>query len=111
MLYPLHTSCQPILRPSFIVCTPSLFCRSWGAGVGVESLTKFSKRGGLSGSQFLEGGYWERGGDFFQGGCSFNIKNKLKSEIFNDKKVYKQKCFSVIIKCKLRFFNYEFSYS
>ena len=24
--------------------------------------------------------------DFFQGGCSFYIKNKLKSEIFNDKK-------------------------
>ena len=26
------------------------------------------------------------------------IKNKLKSEIFNDKKVYKQKYFSVITK-------------
>ena len=23
---------------------------------------------------------------FFKGGCSFDIKNKLKSEIFNDKK-------------------------
>ena len=33
---------------------------------------------------------------FFQGGCSFFIKNKLKSEIFNDKKFYKY--FSVIIK-------------
>ena len=31
-------------------------------------------------------------GDFFQEGCSFHIKNKLKFEIFNDKfikKVYK----------------------
>ena len=44
----------------------------------------FKKRGGdLTGSQFLEGR------DFFQeGGCSFYIKNKLKSEIF---KVYEQK--------------------
>ena len=25
-------------------------------------------------------------GDFFQGVCSFYIKNKLKSEVFNDKK-------------------------
>ena len=49
----------------------------------------FKKRGGggrdLTGSQFLEGR------EFFQeGGCSFYIKNKLKSEIF---KVYEQKCF------------------
>ena len=28
----------------------------------------------------------KEGGDFFQGGCDFHIKNKLKSEIFNDKK-------------------------
>ena len=36
----------------------------WGGGEGgegVESPTKFSKREGLTGSQFLEGGYWERG--------------------------------------------------
>ena len=36
---------------------------------------------------------------FFRGGCNCHIKNKLKSEIFNDKKnVYKQKYFSVITK-------------
>ena len=29
----------------------------------------------------------------WQGGCNFYIENKLKSEIFNDKKVDKQKCF------------------
>ena len=29
--------------------------------------TKFSKMGGLTGSQFLERDCWERGGDFFQG--------------------------------------------
>ena len=50
---------------------------------------------------FREGSL-ERGSDVaglqFAGGCSFCIKNKLKSEIFNDRKVYKQKCFSVITK-------------
>ena len=36
-----------------------------------EPPTKFSKRGGLTEPQFLEGRYWERGGDFFQGGLQF----------------------------------------
>ena len=62
-------------------------CTPLSAG-GVEPPTKFSKRGGrLTG--LLEGGCWERGGDFFQGeGCNFHThtKKKLKSEIFNDKK-------------------------
>ena len=31
-----------------------------------ESPTKFSKKGDLTGSQFLEGGCWKRGGEFFQ---------------------------------------------
>ena len=52
-------------------------------------LPNIQKEGGLTRSQFLEGDCWEREGDFFQGGCSFYLKNKLKSEIFNDrKKVY-----------------------
>ena len=54
-------------------------------GGGVEPPTKFSKRGGLPGHQFLEGGCWEREGDFFQGGCNLYI-NKIKSKIFNDTK-------------------------
>ena len=40
----------------------------------------------------------EEGGDFFHGGggeLQFLHKNKLKSEIFNEKKVYKQKYFSL----------------
>ena len=65
-----------------IVGTPSPFLLGWG----VEPPTKFSKRGSLTGPQLLEGGCWERGGDFFQGGLQFSHKNKLKSEIFNDKK-------------------------
>ena len=64
-----------------IVCTPPFL-----QGGGGKPPTKFSKRGGLTGPTLLEGGCWERGGDFFQGGCNFHIKNKLKSEIFNDKK-------------------------
>ena len=35
--------------------------------VGAESLAKgFREREGLTGHQFLEGGCWERGGDFFR---------------------------------------------
>ena len=67
-------------------------------GEGVEPPAKFSKGGGLTGYQFLEGGSWQVEDDFFQGDCSFYIKNILKSEIFNDKKVYKLKYFSVINK-------------
>ena len=36
----------------------------------------------------FRGGWWEKGGgDLFEGGCNFYMKkNKLKSEIFHDKK-------------------------
>ena len=40
---------------------------------------------GVKGSQFLEGGCWERGAELFLGGLHFLHKNKLKSEIFNYK--------------------------
>ena len=51
---------------------PPLLLLSGGGG-GVESPTKFSKRGWrLTGTQFLEGGCWERGVDFLQrGGLQF----------------------------------------
>ena len=55
-------------------------------GGRVEPPTKFSKRGGLTGPQLLEGVAGKEGGEFFQGGLQFSHKNKLKSEIFNDKK-------------------------
>ena len=65
---------KDIIKP-FIVCTP------------VSFQPNFKKRGGLTGSQFLQGVAGKKWGDFFQGGgCSFYIKNELKSEIFNDKK-------------------------
>ena len=38
--------------------------------------------------QILEQGYLERGVNFLKQGCSFYVKNKLKSEILNEKKVY-----------------------
>ena len=49
---------------------------------------------GLTGP--LRGVAGKEGADLFQGtGLQFSYKNKLKSEIFNDKKVYKQKYFSL----------------
>ena len=45
---------------------------------------------------FYRGVAGKLGVTFFRGeGFSFYIKNKLKSEIFNNKKIYKQKCFSL----------------
>ena len=49
----------------------------------------------MAGSQFLKGVTGKEWGDFFQRGCSFYIKNKLKSEIYNDKKSLKTKMFRV----------------
>ena len=41
-----------------------------------------------TGFQFLEGAAEKEGWLFYGEDCSFYIKNKLKSKIFNDKKVY-----------------------
>ena len=51
-------------------------CGGGGRGAGLGRISIF--RGGLLGKR----------GDFFQGGCSFYIKNKLKSEIFNSEKSF-----------------------
>ena len=47
----------------------------------------------MTGSQFLEGVGGKEGveGLFSEGVLQFLHKNKLKSEMFNNKKVYKQK--------------------
>ena len=60
-------------------------------GGWVGTPTKFSRKGGLIWSQFLEGVAAKEGLTFFKGGCSFSINNQLKSDIFNDKKAYIQK--------------------
>ena len=62
----------------------------------VEPPSKFSeRRGGLDRTSIFRGGVAvKKGMTFFPGGtggCCFNIKSKLKSEIFNNKKVYKEK--------------------
>ena len=49
----------------------------------------------VAGSQFLEGVAGKEWGDLFQRGCSFYMKIKLKSEIYNDKKSLKTKMFRV----------------
>ena len=72
------------------------FPLSAGGGEGEElSLQPNFQKGGLTGPQVLEGAAGKEAMTFFSGGCNFHIKNKLKSEIFNDKKVYKQKYFSL----------------
>ena len=54
---------------------------------GLNLQPNFQKGGGLDrNSVFI-------GGDFFQGVVIFT--QKLKSGIFNDKKVYKQECFAI----------------
>ena len=74
----------------FTLCSPSL-----SAGE-VEPPTIFSESGGVTGIHFLEGVAGKEGGDLFQGDCNFWIKSKLKSGLFNDKKVYKQECFALL---------------
>ena len=64
----------------------SSFCLGgWGGGGCLASNQILKKGGGgLTGSKFLERGVLgKRGLAFFLGDCSFYIKNKLKSEIFN----------------------------
>ena len=49
-----------------------------GGGVGVEPPIFQNGGRGLTGSQFLEGGCWERGSDIFQGGLQFLHKKEKK---------------------------------
>ena len=62
---------------------------------GVEHPTKFSKEGPLTGPQFLEGAAGKGRGEFSRGGVQFFDK-KIESEIFNDKKVYKEEFFVLL---------------
>ena len=49
-------------------------------------------------SQFSEGGFWERGGwHFSESVAVFTLKDKLKSQTFNDKKNLSEKMFSSVI--------------
>ena len=67
----------------YIMCTPTI-----SAG-GIEPSTKSSKRWALQDLNVSKGAPGKERGEFFkwQGEvCGFHIKNKLKSEIFNDEK-------------------------
>ena len=74
------------ITQAFTQCAPppSLPAGGGGGGGGGKHPTKFSSRVGcLIGSQFFEQGVaGKEGGGFFQGRCSFYIKNKIKPEIF-----------------------------
>ena len=80
-----------------LVCTPLPLC--WG-GKGLSFQPIFQKgAGALTGSQFLEGvaGKEASAETFYKEGCSFYIKNKLKSQIFNNKKCLSAKMFLSLI--------------
>ena len=77
-----------------MVCTPPPFLQGGEGGGGGLSLQPNFKKGGLDRTSTFRRGYWERGGDFFSGEGVQLSHNKLKTEIFNDKK-YKQKYFSL----------------
>ena len=68
-----------------------------GWGEGGDSPTKFLKREVAWQDLNFERGLLEKtGGGFSRDeGCSFFIKSKLKSKIFNDKKLHQQKYFSL----------------
>ena len=56
----------------------------------------FKQEVGLDRISIFRGGCWEKGGDLFQG-LQFLQINKLKSEIFNDKKGLYTKMFFLVI--------------
>ena len=51
----------------------------------------------MTGSQVLQGVAEKEWGDIFQEGCHFHMKNKLKSEIFNDQREFIKKLFFSVI--------------
>ena len=58
-------NCELLFGESDIVNTPPLSAAGGRGGGGLEPPTKFSKRGGLTGLQLLEGVAGKEGGDFF----------------------------------------------
>ena len=62
-----------------------------------ELPTKFSKRVGLTGPQLLEGVAGKEGVTLIRWVLQFSHKNKLKSEMFNDKKSLQAKMFFSVI--------------
>ena len=65
------------------------FC--WGGWTLNQIFEKAGGVGGLTKPQLLEGVAGKEGVTFFRGGCNFYIKNKVKSEMFNDRKKFMNK--------------------
>ena len=86
---------QSVFPVNYFLPVPSIIIISMHLGRAEPGM--IMKRACLTGSQFLEGVAGKEGWPFL-GGCSFYVKNKLKLKTLNDKKNYKQKYFSVIIK-------------
>ena len=76
---------------NLLLPTPHFSARGWG---GLSLQPNFQKEGLYRISQFSEGVAGKEGVDLFRR-LRFSIKNKLKSEIFNHKKLYNQKRFSL----------------
>ena len=90
-----YESAKTLLKHS-VHPPPPPFCRG-----GWASNQVFKKRGRDRTSTFRGGLLGKRGWLFTQGGrgevCNFHIKNKLKFEIFNDKKSFYAKIFFSVI--------------
>ena len=75
---------------------PPLFSAEGRRGAG-EGVLNLLHKGRLDKTSVFR---WKGAGKqevtFFRGGCSFSTKNKLKSGIFNDKKIYEQECFALL---------------
>ena len=71
------------------VRTPRLLSAGGGGGEGEGGWTSYQifKKGGLDTTLIFKGGLVrKRAVTFSRGVCNFYVKNKLKSDIFNDKK-------------------------
>ena len=81
----------------FILIMHILFCCTSQKNMlqkhSVHPLPLSAVAGWLSLLQFLEGVAGKEGGNIFQWGCSFYIKNQLKSEMFKNKKNLEAKMF------------------
>ena len=78
-----QTMCRLCLcNQRVIVGTPFLQRGGWASN-------QIFRKGGLDRTSTFRGGLLGKRGWLFSGGLQFSHKNKLKSEIFNDKKVYK----------------------
>ena len=89
----LHSVFRIQSKSHIIVGCPGLF-----AEMGGWASNQIFKKGGLDRTSTFRGGLLgKRVGEVFQVGLQFSHKNKLKSEIFNDKKSLKVKIFFSVI--------------